>query len=321
MTKPTISVVIPTYNAADTIEKCIESVFNQNYPKDKVEVIVVNNASTDSTLERLEIYKNKIKIITQENMGPAGSKDTGLKAAIGEIICTLSPDSYAVQDWFNNLSEAFKDPEVGVVQGKILPYKDASIPFYHMSILKKEVWNYPTVAIAYRAEAVDRAGRYYDFELSYFGDDTDLAWRIIGTGYRSKWLMVVTAYHDVIPKTFWGILKVGKGSHRIPFLFKKRPELRKFLWMRFLYSRPWTLLNILLIFLVPYFLITNPLYLEFTLIIIYGMAFLNGMKHNFYNKCNFIYKLTLIPLNFFLLEVVVFFSIMYGIIKHRSFIL
>lgn len=321
MTKPTISVVIPAYNAADTIEKCIESVLNQNYPEDNIEVIVVNDGSTDATPEILEKYKNRIKVINQKNKGPAGSRDTGLKAAGGEIICTLSSDTYAVQNWFDLLSNAFVDNEIGVVQGKILPYKDIDIPFYHMYILKEEVWNYPTAAIAYSAEAVDKAGRYFDLELSHFGDDTDLAWRIIGKGYKTKWLPDVTAYHDVVPKTFWGNVKSAKGAQRIPLLFKKRPELRRFLKMNFMYSDFLTVLNVSLIFLIPYFFIINPLYLAFALAIIFGRAFLNSMRHNFYNKCSCMYKLILIPINSLLVELVGFFAVVYGSIKHRSFIL
>lgn len=319
-----ISAVIPAYNASDTIRKCIDSVLSQDYPDDRIEVIIVNDGSADDTLDIILNYKqrdSRVKVINQKNMGPAGARDSGLKAATGDIVSLLSSDTYASKDWFESLYKAFSaDSKIGIVQGMILPYKDINVPIYHMYILKRQVWNYPTAAIAYRAPAVDEAGRYFDIELSHYGDDTDLAWRILGKGYSARWLPKVTAYHDVVPKTFWGTIKSAKNAHKIPLLFKKRPELRANIKMGFLYSSIWELLNISLIFILP-FMFFNYLYFAIVALSCITLTLLRSVKVSFYNKCNPVHKITTIPLNMIMCDMVTFLALIYGSIKHRNLII
>ena len=81
---PKISVIIPTYNRADYIKETIDSVLNQTY-KD-IEVIVVDDGSTDETLKRLESYGNRIKVLPQKNSERAVSRNNGAKNSSGEYI-------------------------------------------------------------------------------------------------------------------------------------------------------------------------------------------------------------------------------------------
>lgn len=85
-----VSVIIPNYNYARYVGEAIESVMNQSY-KD-IEIIVVNNGSTDDSVEVLEKYSRNIRLITQENLGQSGARKTGLKAATGEYIAFLDAD-------------------------------------------------------------------------------------------------------------------------------------------------------------------------------------------------------------------------------------
>src|SRR3989344_775679 len=65
--EPNVSVVIPAYNEEKNIEECVDSVFNSDYPKEKMEIIVVDDGSKDKTLRLLKKYK-KIKILRQNNL-------------------------------------------------------------------------------------------------------------------------------------------------------------------------------------------------------------------------------------------------------------
>ncbi len=86
-----ISVIIPTYNRASTIERAMISVIRQTYPA--IEIIVVDDFSDDATAEILEEYKGKIKIITNEsNRGVSYSRNQGIEAATGEWIAFLDSD-------------------------------------------------------------------------------------------------------------------------------------------------------------------------------------------------------------------------------------
>lgn len=103
MTKtPLVSVIIPVYNVEKYLEKCLDSVINQTFQD--LEIICINDGSTDNSLQILEEYSQKderIIIINQNNKGLSGARNSGLKVAKGEYIYFLDSD-----DWIkNNLLE------------------------------------------------------------------------------------------------------------------------------------------------------------------------------------------------------------------------
>lgn len=85
-----VSIVIPVYNAEKYLEECIESALNQTYPD--IEVIAVNDGSTDNSLGILKKYEGKIKIISKENGGVASALNAGINAMTGEWFKWLSAD-------------------------------------------------------------------------------------------------------------------------------------------------------------------------------------------------------------------------------------
>lgn len=88
--KPTISVVIPAYNAADFVSEAIESVINQSYPS--VECIVVNDGSSDGTADVLKGFETVANVIHQENQGVSAARNRGIDAATGDWIAFLDAD-------------------------------------------------------------------------------------------------------------------------------------------------------------------------------------------------------------------------------------
>ena len=99
---PLVTILIPTYNASSTIEKALESVFEQDYTS--LEIIIIDDASTDDTLSVIEKFKKAntripIQIITKvENKGPAHSRNIGIKTAKGKYIALLDSDDYLHPD-------------------------------------------------------------------------------------------------------------------------------------------------------------------------------------------------------------------------------
>ena len=93
--EPLVSVVIPCYNCGKYIEECVESVINQSYPN--IEIIIVNDKSTDNSEQKIEElkkkYPDKIKVITNEkNQERSESRNKGIAVAKGEFICFLDAD-------------------------------------------------------------------------------------------------------------------------------------------------------------------------------------------------------------------------------------
>src|SRR5215472_17381180 len=87
---PLVSVVIPTYNRAAMITRTIENIFAQTYSN--IELIVVDDGSTDDTQAKLSGFGDRIRIITQSNSGPAVARNRGAAAARGEIIAFQDSD-------------------------------------------------------------------------------------------------------------------------------------------------------------------------------------------------------------------------------------
>jgi glycosyltransferase involved in cell wall biosynthesis len=90
MSKPLVSIIIPVYNAESTLEQCLESIFNQTYSA--IEIIAVNDGSTDDSLQILEKYRDRIKIITQENSGAPIARNRGAEMATGEYLLFCDAD-------------------------------------------------------------------------------------------------------------------------------------------------------------------------------------------------------------------------------------
>jgi glycosyltransferase involved in cell wall biosynthesis len=90
MQNPLVSVVIPAFNAQKYIAKTVQSVLDQDYKN--VEIIVVNDGSTDATLEELKPFLHQIRVVSQENKGQAVARNVGIQEAKGELIGLLDAD-------------------------------------------------------------------------------------------------------------------------------------------------------------------------------------------------------------------------------------
>ena len=93
--KPLISVIVPVYNVEKYVGRCLTSITNQSYTN--LEIIVVNDGSTDNSLSVCEAYAakdNRIKLITQENRGLSGARNTGLRHYTGEYVTFVDSDDW-----------------------------------------------------------------------------------------------------------------------------------------------------------------------------------------------------------------------------------
>jgi glycosyltransferase involved in cell wall biosynthesis len=96
---PKVSVIIPTYNRRNFVAKAIESVLHQSF--DDLEVIVVDDGSTDGTCQSLEPYRDRIRYIFRENGGASAARNTGIEAAQGEWLAFLDSDDEWTPDYLS----------------------------------------------------------------------------------------------------------------------------------------------------------------------------------------------------------------------------
>ena len=108
-----LSVIIPMYNSAKWLPKCLDSVLNQDVPLDELEVICVNDGSPDNSEEIAQQYQQKypdtIVVLSQENQGPSGARNNGMKHATGKYLCFVDPDDYVEPQVFGGLVKKMAD--------------------------------------------------------------------------------------------------------------------------------------------------------------------------------------------------------------------
>ena len=98
MKKTQVSVIIPVFNGSLLIGRCLDSIFNQEGPF-KLEVIVIDDGSTDNSLDLIRSYSKPIILLTQFNQGPASARNKGIEVAVGKYLAFLDADDYWLPDF------------------------------------------------------------------------------------------------------------------------------------------------------------------------------------------------------------------------------
>lgn len=125
--KPFVSIVVASYNAEKKIEETIKSLINQNYPKDKYEIIVVDDCSKDNTLKIISKYPIKI-IKHNKNKRLASVRNNGLKHCKGEIYVCFDDDCMADQNWLKEIVKVYQEKkDVAGVCGWIVEKKESNL--------------------------------------------------------------------------------------------------------------------------------------------------------------------------------------------------
>lgn len=166
---PKVTILIDTYNYGRFIEDAIQSALNQTFPSKDIEIIVVDDGSTDNTHERVKKYKDKIKYIYKENGGQASAFNVGFKNAQGEYIVLLDADDYLLPQRVEKVVNEFeKYKEVVcvlnarriVLNDKI--FKEETFPeFHNLELSEKNVdlfikSSYGTSRSAFRKSAIEK---------------------------------------------------------------------------------------------------------------------------------------------------------------------
>jgi len=112
---PTISVIIPAYNASGTIGACLDALERQTIPREEYEIIVVDDGSTDDT--RAAARRPDVAVLTQAHQGQAAARNLGVQSSRGDLLFFTDADCMPSPDWLEQMRAAFDDPRVDGVKG------------------------------------------------------------------------------------------------------------------------------------------------------------------------------------------------------------
>lgn len=242
---PRVSVVVPVRNRADDIRDCVASLLALNYPADRLEIVVVDDASTDATPQVLAGLPVRWLRLPQPS-GPAAARNAGARVAQGEIIAFTDSDCVVDPLWLRELVPYLCQPQVGIVGGRVEPFAlDTALNRYEavksplfMGLEEGECR--PNSAIPFLPTCNFLIWRHLWAEMGGFdeafpiGEDVDLVWRVHDAGYRVRYVprgCVRHKYRDrldgfVRRRAFYG------GSEAL--LLLKHRDKRKVLWLPWL---------------------------------------------------------------------------------------
>lgn len=226
------SIIIPAYNAENTIATCLESALNQSVQKKDYEVIVIDDGSRDNTLKIAENYPVRIK--PQRNQGPATARNNGAEQAKGDILIFTDSDCELDFNFLKNITAPFKhDPEIVGVQGSyktkqtqfMARFGQVEIENRYKKMSKNKYTDFiGTYAAAYRKDIFQK---YNGFDTGFplaSGEDTEFSYKLHRNGHKMIFEPQAFVYHRHPAKlTKYIKSKFYRGYWRIR-LYRKHPQ-------------------------------------------------------------------------------------------------
>ena len=202
-----ISFVIPAFNEEAYIGECLESIFKE--AKDKkynLEIIVVDNASTDNTAKVASSFKG-VKVIHEPKKGLVSARKAGYLVSKGELIANVDADTKLTKGWIDRAISEFKNRKLAGLSGPFIYY---DLPennklmvriFYYYAfslyILNRYIFNRGSMLqggnFVVRRTALEKIGGFDDEHFSFYGEDADIAMRLHAAG-DVKWTFSFPIY-------------------------------------------------------------------------------------------------------------------------------
>ncbi|MBI4838721.1 MAG: glycosyltransferase [Nitrospirae bacterium] len=226
------SVIIPAYNAEDTIRNCLDALEKQTIPKEDYEVIVVDDGSTDRTPEIIKRFP--VKYLRQKNKGPASARNSGAGEAKGEIILFTDADCVPQESWIKEMIMPFKDPAVIAVKGayktkqRSLTARFAQTEFEErFKMLEKadSIDMVDTYSAAFRKQAFLSFGGFDPSFPVANNEDTELSYKMSRAGCKMVFNPAAIVFHLKHPDTIkkYAKLKFWRGYWRV-VVYKRYPD-------------------------------------------------------------------------------------------------
>lgn len=213
---PKLSVIIPAYNESENVRSTIESVLNSDYPKDKLEIIVVDDGSTDNTYEIIKEYEKRgIKTYKKKNGGAADAKNYGAERSHGDVIATLDSDTVVEKHAFRKLVPYLLEDGVAAVTAAVRVYspksmieKIQSIEYDVILFLRRLIMGVESVYVTPGGLSLFKRKPFFKvggFNKDSLTEDQEIAINLQKHGYKIRASLDGFTYTKV-PNTFFSLL-------------------------------------------------------------------------------------------------------------------
>ncbi|MEM2956331.1 MAG: glycosyltransferase [Candidatus Pacearchaeota archaeon] len=218
-----VSLIVPAYNEEKNIAKTISCLANIEYPKNLLEILIIDDGSRDNTFKiakqaaRKEHSKGiQIKVFTKPNGGKASAVNFGIKKSLGELVGTLDADSFVTKDALMKMIGYFNDEKVAAVTSSLKVYKPKGFLQriqhieYLFSIFMRKNFSFlnvihitPGPLSIYRKAFFEKYGGFDEHNLT---EDTEIAFRIQSKNYKIENSIDAVVY-TIAPDKFNELLK------------------------------------------------------------------------------------------------------------------
>jgi len=198
----TISVIIPAKNAAGSINECLQAVLTQKNISCELEVVLVDDGSTDNTAARATSMG--VKVIRQDNAGPAAARNAGVRQARGEIVAFTDADCIPTADWLLHLTAPLNAPDVVGAKGAYRTrqrswtarFVQQEYEFKYTRLTKQRYIDFiDTYSAAYRREVfLENGGFDPSFSVPSV-EDQEFSFRLARKGYHMVFAPEAVVYH------------------------------------------------------------------------------------------------------------------------------
>ncbi|MBI2107704.1 glycosyltransferase family 2 protein [Candidatus Woesearchaeota archaeon] len=218
--EPKVTIVVPSYNEEKNIAVCIDSIINSSYPGEKMEIICVDDGSTDSTLRLLKDYEKKhanIRVLSQKHGGKVEALNLGVSKASNGYVLTIDADTGIERNCIREIVKPFADSNVGATSGSSIVRNKKSfvgvfqnIEYHYNNLIRKSfssvfdngIWFFGALA-CYRKDVLQKIGFFKKDTLT---EDMDSVLEIRKAGY--KIINVHNAMgHTIVPDSIKGLYR------------------------------------------------------------------------------------------------------------------
>ncbi|MEM7363415.1 MAG: glycosyltransferase [Pseudomonadota bacterium] len=237
-----VSVVVPTHNRRDLLLRLLDSLAAQSVARDALEIIVVHNYTDDGTEEAVSEWaqSNDVSLCYHRKnySGPAASRQFGAREASGEYIAFIDDDCVATSQWLDSALETMVEDapgHIGLCQGCTTPMPDQTRRFLEKTVnIDHASIYFETCNILYRRSVFEEVeGFSPEFLDKFYGEDTDLGWKVVEAGYETRYIEEMQVYHEVFHVGVWHWLKEPLFFVHLPYLARKFPAFREHMFYRY----------------------------------------------------------------------------------------